>query len=270
VKTEGQEEVIYEEVEEVESEADGKEAIKKAICGKPKFFTGKAPREIGQAAKWLTTLERYLEAQNLKDDESKILVASTYLEEDASEWFESNKHGIKSVAGFKKLFLATYEAVNVQETALVGFHNIQQGVMSVEEYLAKFNSMVNWLPQLDPQMKLNKFISGLHPRIRDHLFENKLTGDFCDAVAAALRKDQYSYARRSTVKTPDAGGANSWGRRAGVRNEGKTGCWNCGLPGHIRRDCQKPQNKPQDKRLWEKKQLALVDNISEAEEKQEN
>lgn len=258
-----EEQIFYEETEEEES--DEREAVKKAICGKPKFFTGKSPREVGQATKWLTTLERYLEAQNLKDEESKILVASTYLEEDASEWFESLKHAIKSFSGFKKVFLASYEAVNVQETALINFHNLKQGTMTVEEYLSKFNSLVTWLPHMSVEMKTEKFVCGLRPQIRDHIFENKLAGDFCEAVSAALRKDQYASARGGMGMQ----GLNTVRGMGGGNYQRKEGCWNCGLPGHTRKDCRrkpqsKPQEKPQDKKPWEKRQLALMDNTAEA------
>jgi len=219
--------------------------VRKAIYGKVPPFMGKH-YEIGEATTWFSILEAYLEAVNITNDEDKKTVAVSYLRGEVVQWFRSFKHTIKTFEDFKKGFLGTFEMADIKEHAYKEFHNLRQGNQTVQQYQTKFNAIANLLPELTEEMKLQKYIYGLDPRIRDHLLENKLTGSFLDATTAAMRKGHFLERsgswKRDDRRNNKPKGQQSLGAGA-IQNKNKSfkkkGCWTCGLPDHFEKNCPK-------------------------------
>ena len=240
-------EAVYDKEEE--------KIFQKTICGKPPVFTGRNHR-MGEATSWLTLVEQILDAVKILTEEKRVQAAATYLREDALQWYQSFQSSIKNFDDFKESFLANFEQVDLKEQAWKEFYGLEQGNMKVAEYQRRFNAVANLLPDLDEKVKIQRFVYGLKPRLRDHLLENNYTDSFVTASSAALRKGRYEEGNSGQGK----GGSSFLKFDNSKKN---IECFNCGRRGHKKEDCRLPPRqqgpKPGMTKPWEKKHLAAMD-----------
>ncbi|XP_054806320.1 uncharacterized protein LOC129308995 [Prosopis cineraria] len=108
--------------------------------------------------------------------EQRVRLATFKLKDAAKQWWES----VKSINGseltweqFKKRFFAHYFPSTVRATKEAEFHNLRQGNMDVEEFIAKFNELSKYSLYLrsnaDEEWKYEQFLNKMRPEYRRQL-----------------------------------------------------------------------------------------------------
>lgn len=234
--------------------------FQKTLCNKPPFFTG-SKGKVGDATVWISIVEQICESLGINDDEDKVDIATSYLRDDARQWW--NNTGKKSCGWkiFKDLFLAMFERVDVQEYAKKQFYSLKQGDMSVRDFHMKFCSMANLIPNLSEATRTELYVYGLNEKIRDHLLASDNVDTFEKASIAALRRGQILEGRKE--KTDKGGSSWKKDRPKGRDVPSQAECWNCGRKGHKKEECRSPPRqqgtRPGQAKPWERKHLAAMD-----------
>ncbi|KAK2646729.1 hypothetical protein Ddye_021924 [Dipteronia dyeriana] len=120
------------------------------------------------AEEWLRELEKVFTFINCTDDQ-KVISAVFMLKGDAGHWWEIQSNHL---ARFREHFSQKYvleELRNEKEAELIG---LIQGSMSLVEYERKFEQLSRFAPYMidTDQLKTNRFIGGLKPNIRKHVW----------------------------------------------------------------------------------------------------
>ena len=90
-------------------------------------------------------------------DQDKVELASYRLRGEASQWWKRHREhmeatgGHKTWDGFKTLFLNKYFPSNVKDQKEIEFLTLQQGDMTVDEYVATFESLARFSNNLQNQ-----------------------------------------------------------------------------------------------------------------------
>jgi hypothetical protein len=250
------------ESKEDDYDDEDERVFQKTLCNKPPFFTG-SKGKVGDATVWISIVEQICESLGIDNEEDKVDIATSYLRDDARQWW--NNTGKKTASCgwkiFKDLFLAMFERVDVQEYAKKQFYSLKQGDMSVRDFHMKFCSMANLIPNLSEATRTELYVYGLNEKIRDHLLASDNVDTFEKASIAALRRGQILEGRKGKAEK----GGSSWkkDRPMGRDVPSQAECWNCGRKGHKREECRSPPRqqgiKPGPVKPWEKKHLAAMD-----------
>ncbi|XP_061358359.1 uncharacterized protein LOC133302570 [Gastrolobium bilobum] len=101
------------------------------------------------AARWLQALEKIFRDMQCSDPQ-KLMFSTNMLEGDAHEWWMNTSQAyelqghIITWPFFEDCFLGRYFPYDAQERKQGVFDRLVQGLMSIDEYLAKFNELVKF------------------------------------------------------------------------------------------------------------------------------
>jgi len=119
-------------------------------CDKPVEFTTKASPDEADA--WLHKCEKILKVMNC-EDEQKLLFAAYLLNGDAEYWWAVMQQQMKnsedpvSWANFRTRFLEKYFPDTTRQDREAEFLALQQGDMTVQEYVNRFEHLVRYSSQ---------------------------------------------------------------------------------------------------------------------------
>jgi len=124
--------------------------MKDFLRHKPAEFTGKAsPDEVDA---WLRKCEKIFRVMNC-EDEQKLLFATYLLNEDAEYWWSGMQQQMETReepttwANFRIHFLEKYFPDTARQDREAEFLALQQGDMSVQEYINKFEHLARYSSQ---------------------------------------------------------------------------------------------------------------------------
>ncbi|KAG6532128.1 hypothetical protein ZIOFF_005966 [Zingiber officinale] len=155
---------------------------------------------------WVRSLETIFRYMRLEDT-TKVSCVVFQLKEDAALWWEGAERVVNMETltweEFKKISYDKYFTLDVQARLKREFRNLQQGDMSVVEYVKKFDRGCHFSPLIadNPAEKLQHFLDGLSPVIR----RDVLMSDPADYVATLKR----------AFRASAAGDSKSWVRVVG-------------------------------------------------------
>jgi hypothetical protein len=130
----------------------------------PSSFNGSVGMNPEQ---WLQEMERYLRVSGV-DDNSKVLLASTYLKGGASVWFNTLDH--REQQGdwdqFCALFRQRFSPLDAARVARATLRKLRQR-RNVAEYSTAFLRQIELIPDMSVADQLDHYINGLHSRLAD-------------------------------------------------------------------------------------------------------
>ena len=232
---------------------------------KPNAYGGRRGEDIDG---WLFQLEQYLDICRIADDGTRVQLAAAFFKDHAAIWWRNHISSARALGNdritkwdeLKKALVAQFKPVNASKLARDRLANLRQ-TQSVQTYVYAFRSIILEIPNITDDEKLDRFIRGLKPNVREKVeIENPSTMD--EAASLAERIDTITYRQRTPayhpiIRTPPTTNDNGaipmeldfiQGRsiltdaeRARLRRVG--GCFYCRELGHMSRDC--PRKKRQ-------------------------
>jgi len=140
------------------------------LCHKPAEFTGKASPDEADA--WLCKCENIFRVMNC-EDEQKLLFATNLLNEDAKYWWADMQQQMETReepvtwANFRTHFLEKYFLDIARQDKEAEFFALQQGDMSVQEYVNKFKHLARYYSQnITKEWRSLKFERGLKHELK--------------------------------------------------------------------------------------------------------
>ncbi|PWA60620.1 zinc finger, CCHC-type, Retrotransposon gag domain protein [Artemisia annua] len=239
----------------------------------PPIFTGSL--DPLKSSRWITDIEGAFRTSRCAE-EDKVNFATKYLCEWAKIWWEgkANEKGSAwretcSWEQFKEVFMKEYAPVEEIDKIREAFHNLTQTNESVNELWGKFCDMVQYCPEYlnNEKLRVDKFQRMLKDEIRTIVSPFKCT-TMEDLLSRArtreadldrmkgkekkeLKRKQEqpaTFGKRGKVdfirkdnmgKIPPP--CNKCGKKhTGECRSGMKGCYRCGDPDHISKNCPKP------------------------------
>lgn len=150
---------------------------------KPQPFTG--GHDPLEAQYWLDELNKIFEILQCTD-EQKVTFAAYMLKGEANNWWNLARASVMAKGNpmnweyFQEVFLGRYFPECMRQQKEREFIQLQQGGMSVAEYLTKFEELARFSChyRYDPEgekWKINRFMLGLRPDIRVNLVLHEFT-----------------------------------------------------------------------------------------------
>ena len=178
----------------------------------PPTFTGEGDPIL--AEKWEEQILKHLDALEVKDDATRIRLATFQFRDSAESWWTSIKdtRDVSKLAWkeFSSLFLDRFFPMVVQEQKRKEFATLLQRTMSVTEYEIKFTSLSRFAKDMvaEEKWKCRKFEEGLVPDIAELVVVHAYT-NYRALVDGALRAErQLAETKRiKSGRTGSTGGA---------------------------------------------------------------
>lgn len=116
---------------------------------------------------WLQEMERYLCVTGV-DDNSKVLLASTYLKGGASVWFNTLDRALQQGdwKSFCVAFRQRFSPLDAARVARATLRKLRQR-RNVSEYSTAFLRQIELIPDMSIADQLEYYINGLHSRLAD-------------------------------------------------------------------------------------------------------
>ncbi|OLL23011.1 hypothetical protein NEOLI_004825 [Neolecta irregularis DAH-3] len=193
---------------------------------------------------WLFIVKRIVSARQRKksqedDDIFDDILCS--LSGAATKWFQTNETKIKSLDEFFTLFAENYIEESDISITKVQFWNSKQGNRTVKEFADEFRNLWRKIGPnyCSEEFAIKKFADGLHPAIYTQcipeIIHCKSLNTFV-AIAMLMESDI-----AATAAAQHNRGYPQTSERAKQRQNGE--CFQCGMRGHIARDCIKTTKK---------------------------
>ncbi|PWA47631.1 zinc finger, CCHC-type, Retrotransposon gag domain protein [Artemisia annua] len=239
----------------------------------PPIFTGSL--DPLKSSRWITDIEEAFRTSRCAE-EDKVNFATNYLRERAKIWWEGKANEKDSAwreactwEQFKEVFTKEYAPAEEIDKIREAFHNLMQTNESVNELWEKFCDMVQYCPEYrdNEKLKVDKFQRMLKDEIRTIVSPFKCT-TMEDLLSRARTREadldrmkgkekkklkrkqeqptpfskrgKFDFTRRdNTGKLPPP--CNRCGKKhMGECKSGMKGCFKCGDPSHISKNCTKP------------------------------
>ncbi|XP_027351236.1 uncharacterized protein LOC113862347 [Abrus precatorius] len=199
------------------------------------------------AQHWLEELEKIFEAMTCSDNEM-VVFATFMLAGEAKHWWRIARQQLITDGTaidwptFRRRFLEKYFPEDLQRRKELEFLNLEQGGMSIGEYVVKFDELsryCSYFSHVDDRARCSKFESVLRPDIKQAAWKGVTprrrveNGDF-KRREIRDRKKPYNcpdhQQKRSSFNTrqPDHSG----------QRRPELCCYSCGGP-HLQRDCRR-------------------------------
>ncbi|KAF1862551.1 hypothetical protein Lal_00014090 [Lupinus albus] len=162
-------------------------------------------------------MERIFRAMNCSEAQ-KLAYATYMIVTEAENWWEFTRRQMEtegqliSWSTFKAKFLHKYFPVDLKRKKEMEFLKLEQGNMSVGEYVAKFEELVQFCPyselEVDGRSKCSKFESGLRPKLK-RMFRHQEIAEFYTLINKfRMYKDNLKAAE---VTTPNSNFPRNYG-----------------------------------------------------------
>lgn len=127
----------------------------------PSTFTGKGLTNVEY---WIFEMERYLDLVGVPDDR-KLDVGSGYLKENAGQWWSTQASRILTWDAFKDALKARFQPLNTSHTARIQLSQLSQEGLSVNEYINKFQLILQLIHDMSEADQVHNFLRGLRPQL---------------------------------------------------------------------------------------------------------
>lgn len=231
---------------------------------KPEPFRG--GRKI---ASWLFSLEQYFTVVKLQQPMDRVHFAATLLRDAAADWWRGvsiavaaqNRQPVQDWDDFKQQITKHFQPIDEEDFARQQIRTVKQSG-GIREYVVKFQNLILQIPTMDERSRVDAFTAGLHVDARRWVkLQDPRTLE--DAMSIAERYQTMLMQDRATLRTykhlsrgaPDQATPMELGfigntkpkPGATTKPTGQSNtvpsCWECGEPGHLRRNCPKRRNK---------------------------
>src|SRR5438045_3960422 len=123
--------------------------VKEFLRYKPPEFDGRM--DPLAAEDWLRKTEKILNTMRIMLDDDRIRLASHQLDSEADQWWQDKKVTVDLTGmtwqGFKTLFLDKYFPSTEREKKEEEFKSLEQGNLTVDQYLAVFTRLARYFPE---------------------------------------------------------------------------------------------------------------------------
>ncbi|XP_073121416.1 uncharacterized protein [Henckelia pumila] len=140
---------------------------------------------------WLEDIDQLFDSLDYSDDR-RIRLVIHQLHGVAKSWWMSMKRAMENRGTvvnwnlFKIEFYKRFFPVSYRKDKVAEFSTLKQGNLNIEEYVAKFDSLLRFTPHIadNEEVKADQFINGLNPKIFT-LVNTGRPNNFADAMDQA-------------------------------------------------------------------------------------
>ena len=216
---------------------------------------------------WASHLEDYFEAISMET--GQIPFAGLHLTGNAKIWWRRAKFiGVlpEDWSIFVNMLIAQFSPIDGNRKAREQLNHLRQ-TSSVQDYIGKFTNLMYEINDMGQPDAFHKFMDGLKPHIQIEMKKREITSNLGVLQTQALRFDELTFSLRSSEHSGfkkfherkpfdkthhDKKPAPSKGFHLMEKKD--ITCFNCGIKGHIAKDCRKPKKPRTDgKKPWVKK-----------------
>ncbi|OMO91869.1 reverse transcriptase [Corchorus capsularis] len=238
----------------------------------PPQFEGGADALVAET--WVKELEKVFKAMRIPN-ESRVDLAITQLKGNAEYWWDTTKPAYESSdepltwIKFKEIFFEQYFPKSVRKVKENEFLQLQQKPgMSVLDYANKFNELGRFCPPIidTDENKATRFEHGLLPSIRSRL-SSHIIESYQDALQRAIKietdlkryeremgqrkRPRFDGGHNNRQQNAKSAGDKKWREKCKTCDRFHSGecykkwgvCYECGIYGHIARDCPNKKNE---------------------------
>ncbi|KZV49182.1 hypothetical protein F511_42131 [Dorcoceras hygrometricum] len=144
--------------------------LKRLQSFKPPTLTG--TKSAIDCENWLEDIEQLFEALDYTDDRRVKLIIHQ-LHGNGKSWWVATKKALENQgtmitwAVFRTAFYQRFFPVSYRKDKGAEFSNLRQGQLNIEEYVAKFTSLLKFAPHvaISDEAQADQFINGLNPDV---------------------------------------------------------------------------------------------------------
>src|SRR5438270_2478035 len=177
--------------------------VKEFMRYKPLEFDGRM--DPLAAEDWIRKTEKISNTMRITNDDDRIRPASHQLDSEADQWWQDKKETVNlegmTWQGFKTLFLDKYFPATEREKKEEEFKNLEQGNLTVDQYLAVFTRLARYFPELvsTEEKKARKFQKGLRRDVGGRMASDRY--ETMEAVVLIANRAQ-EFNVEGTLKRP--------------------------------------------------------------------
>lgn len=214
---------------------------------------------------WLLTVERIFDLRDIPDS-LKVKLIAIKLKKSASSWWahvhiqrhKVGKHKVDTWDKMKHLLKAKYLPVTYKQDSYLGYHNLRQNNLFVEDFIGEFERMrMRCDTTEDDEQVIARFLGCLRPEIADVVSLQQYYS-FSDVCRLAYRVEQQLASKSKQASrlppSPRVSTTAPTNPRIGPIKVGPQGaatppagpsnalrCYKCQGLGHLKRDCPNKQ-----------------------------
>lgn len=130
----------------------------------PALYNGAAP----PLDDWLSAMEQQFDYYRIAADGDRIRTAAAHLKGPALDWWRHpGAAGPPTTwASFDAGLRARFQPVTTEEVARNRIHSLEQGKLSINEYVALFRRLIVAIPTMDAASQMFQFARGLRPALQ--------------------------------------------------------------------------------------------------------
>lgn len=158
------------------------------IC-QPTHFTGAVNRS---AETWLFEMNKYLLLCQVKDEEQRVAIASSYLKESALTWWRSRSSQLNPPTdwlSFTAAFKHRFQPLEASLTARARLYTLKQGTHdSLVEYNAKFENLTQLIDDMSEADQIYLYLRSIRLAVAKEI-DTKVFKSLNEAMSLAVRTD---------------------------------------------------------------------------------
>lgn len=215
----------------------------------------------GDATRWVKLMTLYLQMWS-PSETSWVDYAGMSLPPKVQEWYlQYRSENVTTIwEDFVQALLKRYEPVNIQDKAAYEYYRLEQ-TGTVREYYNRTLELLEHMPNLTEDVKVDRFITGLKPMNREHVleqFRNREQRTLFSVASLAIEKEENRFRfNDKKVKYRSQGGYKNKHYIKNYKDRSKGGtsspsnveapkkgvCHICKEPGHWARECPEERRK---------------------------